>query len=140
MRLHSRKWSAVGNTRLYDGKKSGSHVTRRRRETDSNSRSLSRMDRLGSHRWGISTKKSGSQRTRCCEGTGFEPPVPQEAFGVVVAPVCIRADFALPGNQAEVDWFVFSVLNALRETNRWLAFLSRVRWDETREPESPNEQ
>ena len=23
-------------------------------------------------------------------------------------------------------WFVFSVLNALRETNRWLAFLSRV--------------
>jgi hypothetical protein len=37
-------------------------------------------------------------------------------------------------------WFVFSVLNALRETNRWLAFLSRVRWDETHEPESPNEQ
>ena len=36
--------------------------------------------------------------------------------------------------------FVFSVLNALRETNRWLAFLSRVRWDETHEPESPNEQ
>ena len=31
------------------------------------------------------------------EGTGFEPPVPQEAFGVVVAPVCIRADFALQG-------------------------------------------
>jgi hypothetical protein len=23
-------------------------------------------------------------------------------------------------------WFVFSVLNTLRETNRWLAFLSRV--------------
>jgi hypothetical protein len=34
-------------------------------------------------------------------------------------------------------WFV---LNALRETNRLLAFLSRVRWDETHEPESPNEQ
>jgi hypothetical protein len=28
-------------------------------------------------------------------------------------------------------WFVSSVLNALRETNRWLAFLTRVRWDET---------
>jgi hypothetical protein len=28
-------------------------------------------------------------------------------------------------------WFVSSVLNALRETNRWLSFLTRVRWDET---------
>ena len=27
-------------------------------------------------------------------------------------------------------WFVSSVLNALRETNRWLAFLTRVRWNE----------
>jgi hypothetical protein len=36
-------------------------------------------------------------------------------------------------------WFVSSVLNALRETNRWLAFLTRVRWDETNGPESPNE-
>ena len=37
------------------------------------------------------------------EGTGFEPPVPQQAFSVVVVPVCIRApNFALPGNQAEV--------------------------------------
>jgi hypothetical protein len=33
-------------------------------------------------------------------------------------------------------WFVFSVLNALRETNRWLALLSRVRWDETHGPDS----
>jgi hypothetical protein len=37
-------------------------------------------------------------------------------------------------------WFVSSVLNALRETNRWLAFLTRVRWDQTQEPESPSEQ
>jgi hypothetical protein len=36
-------------------------------------------------------------------------------------------------------WFVSSVLNALRETNRWLAFLTRVRWDETHGPESPTE-
>ena len=34
-------------------------------------------------------------------------------------------------------WFVSTVLNALRETNRWLAFLTRVRWDETGGPESP---
>ena len=34
-------------------------------------------------------------------------------------------------------WFVSTVLNALRETNRWLAFLTRVRWDETDGPESP---
>ena len=32
-------------------------------------------------------------------------------------------------------WFVFVVLNALRETNRWIAFLSRIQW-ETREPEA----
>ena len=35
-------------------------------------------------------------------------------------------------------WFVFSVLHALRETNRWLVFLSRIRWDESRGPESPD--
>jgi hypothetical protein len=28
-------------------------------------------------------------------------------------------------------WFVSSVLNGLRETNHWLAFLTRVRWDDT---------
>lgn len=31
-------------------------------------------------------------------------------------------------------WFVSLVLNALRETNRWLAFLTRVRWDELQGP------
>jgi hypothetical protein len=29
-------------------------------------------------------------------------------------------------------WFVSAVLNALRETNRWIGFLSRVQWEETR--------
>jgi hypothetical protein len=33
-------------------------------------------------------------------------------------------------------WFVSSVLNALRETNRWLNFLSRLQWDHTQPPES----
>ena len=33
-------------------------------------------------------------------------------------------------------WFVFVVLTALRETNRWIAFLSRIQWEETREPEA----
>ena len=27
-------------------------------------------------------------------------------------------------------WFVSSVLGALRETNRWIAFLSRVQWEQ----------
>ena len=27
-------------------------------------------------------------------------------------------------------WFVSTVLNALRETNRWIAFLSRVQWEQ----------
>ena len=36
-------------------------------------------------------------------------------------------------------WFVSSVLHTLRETNRWLAFLTRVRWDETNSPESGDE-
>ena len=34
-------------------------------------------------------------------------------------------------------WFVSSVLGTLRETNRWLAFLTRVRWDETHGPADP---
>jgi hypothetical protein len=37
-------------------------------------------------------------------------------------------------------WFVSSVLHALKETNRWLAFLTPLRWDERHEPESPTEQ
>ena len=37
-------------------------------------------------------------------------------------------------------WFVSSVLGNLRETNRWLALLTRVRWDETGEPGTPIEQ
>ena len=28
-------------------------------------------------------------------------------------------------------WFVSSVLNALRETNRWISFLSRIQWEQT---------
>jgi hypothetical protein len=37
-------------------------------------------------------------------------------------------------------WFVTSVVRALRETNRWLAFLTRIRWDETHGPAgSPEE-
>jgi hypothetical protein len=34
-------------------------------------------------------------------------------------------------------WFITAVLNAMRENNRWLAFLSGLRWDEIRGPESP---
>ena len=30
-------------------------------------------------------------------------------------------------------WFVSAVLNALRETNRWIVFLSRVQWEQTHE-------
>jgi hypothetical protein len=37
-------------------------------------------------------------------------------------------------------WFVSSVLGNLRETNRWLALLTRVRWDETGRPGTPIEQ
>jgi hypothetical protein len=37
-------------------------------------------------------------------------------------------------------WFVSSVLGNLRETNRWLALLTSVRWDETRGPQVPTEQ
>ncbi len=37
-------------------------------------------------------------------------------------------------------WFVSSVLGTLRETNRWLAFLSSVRWDETHGPADPIDQ
>jgi hypothetical protein len=36
-------------------------------------------------------------------------------------------------------WFVSTVLNALRETNRWLAFLSGIQWDETRTPLTPKD-
>ncbi len=36
-------------------------------------------------------------------------------------------------------WFVSSVLSALKETNRWLSFLSSIPWDQTRGPTSPNE-
>jgi len=32
-------------------------------------------------------------------------------------------------------WFVFTVLETLRETNRWLVFLSRIQWDETHRPD-----
>jgi hypothetical protein len=35
-------------------------------------------------------------------------------------------------------WFVSAVLNALRETNRWLSFLSSIQWDQTHGPESPS--
>ena len=34
-------------------------------------------------------------------------------------------------------WFVVSVLNVLRATNHWLAFLSRVQWDQTRGLDKP---
>jgi len=30
-------------------------------------------------------------------------------------------------------WFVSAVLNALRETNRWIGFLSRIQWEQTHE-------
>jgi hypothetical protein len=36
-------------------------------------------------------------------------------------------------------WFVSSVLNGLRETNYWLAFLTRVRWDEIHGPDNLSE-
>jgi hypothetical protein len=36
-------------------------------------------------------------------------------------------------------WFVTSVLNALRETNRWLSFLSSIQWDQTHGVNSPNQ-
>ena len=36
-------------------------------------------------------------------------------------------------------WFVSSVLQALRETNRWIAFLIRVRWNETHAPQTSNQ-
>jgi hypothetical protein len=37
-------------------------------------------------------------------------------------------------------WFVSSVLSALRETSRWLAFLARMRWDEADAPAASPEQ
>ena len=33
-------------------------------------------------------------------------------------------------------WFVSSVLSALRETNRWIGFLSRIQWEQTHESEA----
>jgi hypothetical protein len=36
-------------------------------------------------------------------------------------------------------WFISTVLNALRETNHWLAFLSGIQWDETRTPHPPKD-
>ena len=36
-------------------------------------------------------------------------------------------------------WFVVSVLNVLRATNHWLSFLSRIHWDQTHGPDSPND-
>ena len=36
-------------------------------------------------------------------------------------------------------WFVSSVLNTLRETNRWLAILSGVQWDQIHGPHRPDE-
>ena len=34
-------------------------------------------------------------------------------------------------------WFVSSVLNALRETNRLIAFLTSFRWEEKHGPDAP---
>jgi hypothetical protein len=34
-------------------------------------------------------------------------------------------------------WFVSSVLNALRETNRWLSFLSSIPWGQPGGPNGP---
>jgi len=36
-------------------------------------------------------------------------------------------------------WFVFTVLNVLRETNRWLAILSRVWAAQTSEANNPSD-
>lgn len=36
-------------------------------------------------------------------------------------------------------WFVSAVLNALRETNRWLSFLSGLQWEPTRTPDLPGD-
>ena len=36
-------------------------------------------------------------------------------------------------------WLGSLVLNALRETNHWLAFLTRVRWEETQSPGTHDE-
>ena len=32
-------------------------------------------------------------------------------------------------------WFVSSVLNTLRETNRWLTILSSIQWDQVHGPD-----
>ena len=35
-------------------------------------------------------------------------------------------------------WFVSAVLNALRETNRWIAFLSSVQWEQAHGSSPPS--
>jgi hypothetical protein len=35
-------------------------------------------------------------------------------------------------------WFVSAVLNALRETNRWIAFLSSVQWEQAQGSSPPS--
>jgi hypothetical protein len=35
-------------------------------------------------------------------------------------------------------WFVQTALATLKETNRWLAFLSSVQWEQTNNPRAPN--
>jgi hypothetical protein len=36
-------------------------------------------------------------------------------------------------------WFVTAVLSTLRETNRWLSFLSNVEWEQTRNRRTSND-
>jgi hypothetical protein len=36
-------------------------------------------------------------------------------------------------------WFVIKVSEALKETNRWLAFLSSIQWDQTQSAKPPPE-
>jgi len=36
-------------------------------------------------------------------------------------------------------WFVTAVLNALRDTNRWLSFLSGIQWDQRNAPDLSKE-
>lgn len=35
-------------------------------------------------------------------------------------------------------WVVSAALATLKETNRWLAFLSSVQWEQTNNPRAPN--
>jgi hypothetical protein len=36
-------------------------------------------------------------------------------------------------------WFISAVLSTLRETNRWLSFLSNIEWEQTRNPRAPDD-